>query len=138
MINDSNDHGTVSQGQAEIVGDTAALSEEGHTPRQEFIREMLAMGRVPVPILLRDPSALQDLNLAHKGLGDDVMSAAAEVQRDRRPNETRIVLDFLIHPQTTPTSFSATKSNLKNKRSMVGHRLSQRLPGANQLELNHM
>ncbi|CAM9116440.1 unnamed protein product [Pylaiella littoralis] len=65
--------------QAEIVGDTAALSEEGHTPRQEFIREMLAMGRVPIPILLRDPSALQDLNLAHKGLGDDVMSAAAEV-----------------------------------------------------------
>ncbi|CAM9291885.1 unnamed protein product [Ectocarpus fasciculatus] len=65
--------------QVEIVGDTGALSEEGHTPRQEFIRKMLKMGRVPVPILLRDPSALQDLNLAHRGLGDDVMSAAAEV-----------------------------------------------------------
>ncbi|CBJ31908.1 Hypothetical leucine rich repeat calcium binding protein [Ectocarpus siliculosus] len=65
--------------QVEIVGDTGALSQEGHTPRQEFIRKMLKMGRVPVPILLRDPSALQDLNLAHRGLGDDVMSAAAEV-----------------------------------------------------------
>eukprot|EP00752_Nemacystus_decipiens_P005020 g4560.t1 len=65
--------------QAEIVEDTDVLSEEGHTPRQEFIRRMLAMGRMPVPILLRDPSALQDLNLAHRGLGDDVMCAAAEV-----------------------------------------------------------
>lgn len=65
------------------MGDTGALSEEGHTPRQEFIREMLAMGRMPVPILLRDPSALQDLNLAHRGLGDDVMSAAAEVERNK-------------------------------------------------------
>lgn len=66
----------------EIVGDTAALSEEGHTPRQEFIRKMLAMGRMPVPILLRQPSALQDLNLAHRGLGDDVMCAAAEVLKE--------------------------------------------------------
>lgn len=66
------------------MGDTGALSEEGHTPRQEFIRKMLKMGRVPVPILLRDPSALQDLNLAHRGLGDDVMSAAAEVDNKHR------------------------------------------------------
>ncbi|CAM9343850.1 unnamed protein product, partial [Scytosiphon promiscuus] len=60
--------------QVEIVGDTGALSEEGHTPRQEFIRKMLKMGRMPVPILLRDPTALQDLNLASKGLGDDHFS----------------------------------------------------------------
>lgn len=66
--------------QVEIVGDTGVLSEEGHTPRQDFIRKMLAMGRMPVPILLRDPSALQDLNLAHRGLGDDVMCAAAEAR----------------------------------------------------------
>lgn len=65
--------------QVEIVADTGALSEEGHTPRQEFIRKMISMGRVPVPILLRDPAALEDLNLAHRGLGDDVMCAAAEV-----------------------------------------------------------
>lgn len=65
--------------QAEILQDTSALAEEGHTPRQEFVRGLLAAGRVPIPILLRDPSALQDLNLAHKGLGDDVMCAAAEV-----------------------------------------------------------
>lgn len=59
--------------------DAGALREEGRTPRQEFIRKMLAMGRVPVPILLRNSAALQDLNLAHRGLGDDVMCAAAEV-----------------------------------------------------------
>lgn len=64
------------------MGDTGALSEEGHTPRQEFIRKMLKMGRMPVPILLRDPAALQDLNLASKGLGDDVMCAAAEASND--------------------------------------------------------
>lgn len=69
--------------QVEIVGDTGVLSEEGHTPRQGFIRKMLAMGRMPVPILLRDPSALQDLNLAHRGLGDDVMCAAAEVTQEK-------------------------------------------------------
>lgn len=62
------------------MADTGALSEEGHTPRQEFIRKMISMGRVPVPILLRDPAALEDLNLAHRGLGDDVMCAAAEVK----------------------------------------------------------
>lgn len=61
------------------MGDTGALSEEGRTPRQEFIRRILSMGRLPVPILLRNPSALQDLNLAHRGLGDDVMCATAEV-----------------------------------------------------------
>lgn len=66
------------------MGDTTALSEEGHTPRQEFIRKMLAIGRMPVPILLRQPAALQDLNLAHRGLGDDVMCAAAEVNKERR------------------------------------------------------
>lgn len=66
--------------QVEIVDDTSALAEAGHTPRQEFVRSMLAMGRVPIPILLRDPSNLQGLNLAHKGLGDDVICAAAEVR----------------------------------------------------------
>lgn len=66
--------------QVEIVDNTSALAEAGHTPRQEFVRRMLAMGRVPIPILLRDPSNLQDLNLAHKGLGDDVICAAAEVR----------------------------------------------------------
>lgn len=66
------------------MGDTGALSEEGHTPRQEFIRKMLKMGRMPVPILLRDPAALQDLNLASKGLGDDVMCAAAEASKQTK------------------------------------------------------
>lgn len=73
--------------------DTGALSEEGRTPRQEFIRKILAMGRMPVPILLRDPSALQDLNLTHRGLGDDVMCAAAEVRVVERVERSPVGLE---------------------------------------------
>lgn len=57
----------------------APLSEGKGTPREAFIRKMMSLGRVPVPILLRHPSALDELNLAHRGLGDDTLCAAAEV-----------------------------------------------------------
>lgn len=57
----------------------APLKEGKETPRQAFIRKMVSLGRVPVPILLRHPLALEELNLAHRGLGDDTLCAAAEV-----------------------------------------------------------
>lgn len=83
------------------MGDTKALSEEGHTPRQEFIRKMLSMGRMPVPILLRQPSALQDLNLAHRGLGDDVMCAASEVSGNNYMPLIGPHLKFSMYPTQT-------------------------------------
>ncbi|CAM9374928.1 unnamed protein product, partial [Discosporangium mesarthrocarpum] len=65
--------------QMEVVDDTSSLAAEGHTPRQDFLRKLLEMGRLPYPVLLRDPSRPKELDLGHKGLGDDFIQATAEV-----------------------------------------------------------
>ncbi|CAM9188432.1 unnamed protein product [Choristocarpus tenellus] len=46
---------------------------------QDFVRRLLEMGRLPLPALLRDPIRPKELDLRHKGLGDDIILAMTEV-----------------------------------------------------------
>jgi hypothetical protein len=49
------------------------------TPRSLFLRRLLQLGALPVPILLRDSSDTSSLNLSHRGMGDSIFAALVEV-----------------------------------------------------------
>ncbi|CAM9606226.1 unnamed protein product, partial [Phaeothamnion confervicola] len=60
-----------------LDGQEALLSGRGRTPRQVFLRSLLRLDRAPLPVLLRERRHPGELNLAHRGLGDDIVAAVA-------------------------------------------------------------